>query len=261
MYILQRNGFGEPSNGPGVTTLRMRPVPFVRLDRFDFDKASLTRRLAEMVRKFGDAVLKSFASAQPIESIRLVGHTDSTGSETYNVGLGDRRASTVAVALQEMLKGFGGRVTIVVAKSPGELEPVADNGTSDGQALNRRVEVFVTVRVAPPPPPPPKPRAPNLWKPPTLPPDSVIVTHPSKLDEGIRNRLPARRAGQSFKDFLDNVLKDFDIPKVLRGKIYDAIVGKDWGLLNSLLTAAGIGGATRDAIIESARAATEGKAQ
>lgn len=259
MYILDRGELGEPSGGPGVTTLAMRPTPFLRLDRFVFDKASLTDRLADMVGKFGNAVAQSFASAQPVESIRLVGHTDSTGSETYNFGLGDRRANTVAAALRNQLKSFAGRVSIVVEKSPGEREPVADNRTGEGQALNRRVDVFV--KTAAPPPPPPKPPGPDLWKPPTLPPESVIVTHPSKLDEGIRNRLPKRPAGQSFKDFFDNMLKEFGIPKLLRGKIYDAIVGKDWGLLNSLLTAAGIGGDVRNAIIEAARAASEGKAR
>jgi hypothetical protein len=256
MYILDRSGLGESPSGPGVTTLTMRPRPFLRLDRFVFDKASLTDRLADMVGKFGDTVVQSFTSAQPVESIHLIGHTDSTGSETYNFGLGDRRANTVAAALRKQLKSFPGRVSIVVEKSPGEMEPVTDNSTGEGQALNRRVDVFVKTRV---PPPPPRPRVPNLWQPPTLPPESVIVTHPSKLDEGIRNRLPALPAGRSFKEFFDNMLKDLGVPKVLRGKIHDAIVGKDWGLLNSLLAAAGIGGEIRNAIIEAARAASEGK--
>ena len=79
--------------------------------------------------------------------IRLIGHTDSTGTEKYNVGLGDRRANTVAAVLQDKLKGLSGRTKVVVEKSPGETDPTADNRTAEGQGLNRRVEVFIKTGV------------------------------------------------------------------------------------------------------------------
>jgi OOP family OmpA-OmpF porin len=65
----------------------------------------------------------------------VVGHTDSTGSDAYNQGLSERRAQTVATYLEG--KGIAaGRLAV---KGAGESEPVADNATKDGRALNRRV--------------------------------------------------------------------------------------------------------------------------
>ena len=134
MYIWEHAGLGENSfSEPAPTTLRMRPKPYLKLDWFDFDKSSLTPRLADMVNRLADTVIQSWNSRQPIEMIRLIGHTDSTGTEKYNVGLGDRRANTVAAALQDKLKGLAGRTKIVVEASPGETDPTADNRTAEGQ--------------------------------------------------------------------------------------------------------------------------------
>jgi len=255
MYFLVREGLGEPARDVVPRTLAMRPRPFLKLDNFVFDRHWLTPDLLDKVRRLGDAVIQSWNSAQPIETVRLIGHTDSTGPEKYNFGLGDKRAQTVAAALQEKLKGLSGRVSIVVGKSPGELEPAADNATKQGQALNRRVEVFVTVRPAPPPPPPGKPIDWTVH----LPPESVIVTHLSERDKALMQPPPTRPAGQSFKSWLDDILARAHIPKFARDKIWTAIFDKNWGLLSTLLSAAGFGDATRNAIVESARAVAEGK--
>jgi hypothetical protein len=51
------------------------------------------------------------------------------------------------------------------------------------------------------------------------------------------------------------------IPKILRTQIWNAIFDKNWGLLSNLLNAAGFSGGLKDAVIESARAASEGKAR
>lgn len=258
MYFRVREGLGEPPSGPVPRTLAMRPRPFLKLDKFVFDKHSLTPDLQDRVRKFGDVVIQSWNTAQPIETIRLIGHTDSTGPEKYNFGLGDRRAQAVAAALQQRLKGLSGRVSIVLGKSPGELEPTVENNTKEGQALNRRVEVFITIR-APQPSTPTQPgKKPIDWTV-KLPPESVIVTHPSELDKGIVRPVPTRRPGQSFKSWLDDILARARVPKLVRDKIWTAIFDRNWGLLSTLLSAAGIDDATRNAIIESARAAAEGK--
>lgn len=256
MYIWEHRGenrFGEP---PAPTTLRMRPKPYLKLDWFDFDKSSLTPRLADMVNKLADTVIQSWNSPQPIELIRLIGHTDSTGPEKYNAGLGDRRANAVAAVLQEKLKGLSGRTKVVVEKSPGETEPTADNRTAEGQGLNRRVEVFIkTGVVAPPKPKPPI----NLWDPNIVkpPPEPIIRTKP----EPYWTPIPPGAKGKSFKEWLDGKLKDYRVPKLLRDKIWDAIFDKNWGLLSNLLGAAGISGPVKESIIETARGASEGKAR
>src|SRR5688572_24336549 len=104
-----------------------------------------------MINNLATSVIQSLNSPGPIEVIRLFGHTDSTGNEKHNLGLGDRRARAVAAALQDKLKGFLGRVKIVVEPSPGETDPRADNRTGEGRARNRRVEVFITTGVTIPP--------------------------------------------------------------------------------------------------------------
>jgi hypothetical protein len=257
MYIWEHRGLGENSFSQATpTTLRMRPKPFLKLDWFDFDKSSLTPRLADMVNKLADTAVQSLNSPQPIETIRLIGHTDSTGTEKYNVGLGDRRANTVAALLRDKLKALSGRIKIVVEPSPGETDPTADNGTAEGQGLNRRVEVFIKTGVVVPP----KPKPPiNLWDPNIVkpPPEPIIRTKP----EPYWTPIPPGAKGKSFKEWLDGKLKDYRVPKILRDKIWDAIFDKNWGLLSNLLGAAGISGPVKESIIETARGASEGKAR
>jgi outer membrane protein OmpA-like peptidoglycan-associated protein len=69
--------------------------------------------------------------------IEVAGHTDSVGSIESNQSLSERRANTVAQYL--ISKGIVRDRTIVVGA--GESMPVADNGTAEGRALNRRVEL------------------------------------------------------------------------------------------------------------------------
>lgn len=69
--------------------------------------------------------------------IAVAGYTDSTGSDTYNQQLSEKRAASVA----DYLKNKG----IVAARFDvigfGERNPIADNNTEEGRALNRRVEL------------------------------------------------------------------------------------------------------------------------
>jgi outer membrane protein OmpA-like peptidoglycan-associated protein len=69
--------------------------------------------------------------------VEVAGHTDSTGTDAYNQGLSERRASSVARYLTD--QGINPQRLITVGL--GESMPVADNGTEAGRALNRRVEI------------------------------------------------------------------------------------------------------------------------
>jgi outer membrane protein OmpA-like peptidoglycan-associated protein len=72
-------------------------------------------------------------------NILIEGHTDSTGSAKKNMSLSEDRAASVARELKS--QGVkGGRIT---TNGYGEDQPVADNGTVDGRAENRRVEVAI----------------------------------------------------------------------------------------------------------------------
>ncbi len=69
--------------------------------------------------------------------IEVAGHTDSRGSESYNQSLSERRANSVANYLQtrEVLNER------IITVAMGELRPVADNASAQGQQTNRRVEL------------------------------------------------------------------------------------------------------------------------
>lgn len=72
------------------------------------------------------------------ESVRVIGHADSTGKEDYNLRLSQRRASNVV----RYLRGNG--VERLHSEGRGEREPRADNATAEGRALNRRVELILS---------------------------------------------------------------------------------------------------------------------
>lgn len=75
----------------------------------------------------------------PQTNILIAGYTDSTGSETYNQQLSERRAEVVKNAL--MGQGVNpGRLTTI---GYGESRPVAENATEAGRQLNRRVEITI----------------------------------------------------------------------------------------------------------------------
>lgn len=76
----------------------------------------------------------------PNSLIDVMGHTDSTGSDSYNLDLSRRRAEAVANYLG--MRGVS-RARIATV-GYGEQYPRADNSTEEGRALNRRVEIRIT---------------------------------------------------------------------------------------------------------------------
>ena len=75
----------------------------------------------------------------PESSVLIVGHTDDTGSDSYNQGLSQRRADAAA----RFLETQGISRSRVQTSGKGESEPVATNLSDDGRAQNRRVEVAI----------------------------------------------------------------------------------------------------------------------
>ena len=74
-----------------------------------------------------------------VVSIKVVGHTDSQGSDAYNQKLSERRASSVAA----FLLSNGLAPEKLTSQGLGESQPVADNSTEEGRAQNRRVELQI----------------------------------------------------------------------------------------------------------------------
>ena len=76
----------------------------------------------------------------PDSLVDVMGHTDSTGSDSYNLDLSRRRAEAVKGYLT--MRGVSGARVATVGY--GEQYPRADNTTEQGRALNRRVEIRIT---------------------------------------------------------------------------------------------------------------------
>lgn len=101
---------------------------------FDFDRAELRPEFKPTLNKVADVLYND-----PNQRIRVVGHTDSQGSEAYNQGLSERRAQATA----NYLISQGVAASQVVVEGRGESEPRADNASAAGRAQNRRVEIFL----------------------------------------------------------------------------------------------------------------------
>ena len=72
--------------------------------------------------------------------VDVYGHTDSDGSDDYNFGLSQRRATSVATFVSN--SGIDSRRFVI--RGYGESQPIASNATAAGKAANRRVEIQIT---------------------------------------------------------------------------------------------------------------------
>lgn len=99
---------------------------------FDFDK-SVIKADATPILDHVAVVLKN----NPGVKVSLDGHTDSVGSDAYNMGLSKRRANAVKAYLVK--KGID--ASRLSTAGFGESKPVASNDTDQGRSLNRRVEI------------------------------------------------------------------------------------------------------------------------
>jgi outer membrane protein OmpA-like peptidoglycan-associated protein len=87
-------------------------------------------------------VLDRFAqtlTANPGTTVRIIGHTDSTGTDAINEPLSVNRATSVRGYLVDR----GVAASRIAVDGRGATEPIADNSTEAGRARNRRVDVFV----------------------------------------------------------------------------------------------------------------------
>lgn len=102
---------------------------------FEVDSDRIIPRSYAEVKRIADLM-----QANPSVKFRVVGHTDSDGSDDYNLTLSQKRAAAVVQALTEM----GIQANRLTSEGAGESEPLQSNDTPEGKAMNRRVE-FVKV--------------------------------------------------------------------------------------------------------------------
>ena len=117
---------------------------FIQNLAFGFDNAELTPGdKAEL-----DGVIAKLDAHRPLlrenlEYLNIIGYTDSIGPESYNKKLSERRAQAVA----DYLANVGNvRREAMKVMGRGESNPIGDNNTEEGRALNRRVVIEVIKR-------------------------------------------------------------------------------------------------------------------
>ena len=100
--------------------------------RFDFNKATIKPEYRELIEKLATATQEN----KNIK-VSVVGHTDTSGSKSYNYALGGRRAE----AVQKMLIEYGIPASQIVAVSSGEEDLAVPTPDNTPNAANRRVRV------------------------------------------------------------------------------------------------------------------------
>ena len=105
--------------------------------QFDFDKAEITPESYPTLN-----LIVSVLSRSERLKLFVLAHTDSVGTEDYNLDLSERRAR----AVKEFLVKKGLPPPTIRYRGYGFAHPLADNSTEEGRAKNRRVEFRVTTR-------------------------------------------------------------------------------------------------------------------
>lgn len=104
---------------------------------FDFDSDKIRYTSEPTLDAIAELMLKN-----PSLKLMVRAHTDSVGTDDYNLDLSRRRANSVVAYLIQK----GVPPTFVRGRGLGSSEPIADNSTDEGRAKNRRVEFRVTFR-------------------------------------------------------------------------------------------------------------------
>jgi len=101
---------------------------------FDIDSSRINRGFYASLNK-----VASVLSDYPQTAVHIIGHTDSSGSDSYNQQLSVQRASSV----KNYLTRQGVTEPRTRTDGRGESSPIATNATPDGRSRNRRVEIFL----------------------------------------------------------------------------------------------------------------------
>lgn len=101
---------------------------------FDFDKSTIKPEGRQVLDQ-----VAAQANTINLETLIATGHTDSIGTEQYNLGLSQRRANSV----KNYLVSKGIPADRIYVEGKGEANPIASNATREGRAQNRRVEIEI----------------------------------------------------------------------------------------------------------------------
>ena len=137
----QKREMEQATQGTGIGVVQTQDNQ-LRLDipsdiSFDTGRSDISRNFSPVLDRFANSLRDNQNT-----DVRIVGHTDNTGSDAINNPLSmDRAAST-----RNYLTSRGISGSRIQVEGRGSYEPIASNNTSDGRSRNRRVEIFVGER-------------------------------------------------------------------------------------------------------------------
>ena len=139
----QRIAMEQATRGTGVavsqTTDNRLKLDIPSDVSFDTGRSAIKSNFAPILTQFATSL-----NQNPVTTVTIIGHTDSTGSDAVNNPLSIDRAD----AARDFLVSRGVARTRIVTDGRGSREPVADNNTAQGRDKNRRVEIYVAEQVA-----------------------------------------------------------------------------------------------------------------
>jgi len=134
----QKRAMDEATQGTGVEVTRTADNQ-LKLEipsdiSFDVNQAYIKPQMRPVLDRFAQGL-----TTYPSSTVRIIGYTDSTGSDAINNPLSVNRAAST----RDYLAGRGVAPSRIAIDGRGSRDPIADNGTAQGRAMNRRVEIFV----------------------------------------------------------------------------------------------------------------------
>ena len=133
----QERKLREETAGTGIDVIRDGDNQVLRMPSgitFAYDRAVVQPQFQPTLND-----VASVLAQYPKTYIDVFGHTDSDGADAYNQTLSERRAASVA----DYLVTRGVQSARIATRGFGETQPVASNGTEQGKASNRRVEIKI----------------------------------------------------------------------------------------------------------------------
>jgi outer membrane protein OmpA-like peptidoglycan-associated protein len=137
----QKREMEQATQGTGIAVTQTQDNP-LKLDipsdiSFAVGRSDIQSNFAPVLDRFAEGLRNN-----PNTDVRIIGHTDNTGSDAVNNPLSlDRAAST-----RNYLTGRGVDGRRISIEGMGERQPIATNDTAQGRSRNRRVEIYVGER-------------------------------------------------------------------------------------------------------------------
>ena len=134
----QKRAMEESTQGTGVQVTQTAEN-LLQLDipsdiSFAVNRAEIRPDFRPILDRFAQTLVSN-----PAATVQIIGHTDSSGNDSINNPLSVNRAAST----RDYLVGRGVPPPRITIDGRGAWEPVADNGTAEGRARNRRVEIYV----------------------------------------------------------------------------------------------------------------------